>query len=122
MDADVDLPFDGPVLVTAGALASVPLSTLPDALSTVQRHLSARTGEYRREYERVLVEADREVFLVESDHWLEIGDALGFDDRTRKAVRRTHETQLERSGSAHDRREEFESALEIRSAVVIGVA
>lgn len=121
MDADVDIPFDGPVLVTAGALASVPLSALPDALSTVQRHLSGRLDEYRREYERVLREPDRELFLVEPDHWAAIGEEIGLDERTREAVRRTHETQLERSGSSHDRREEFESALEIRSAVVIGI-
>lgn len=121
MDRGDELPFDGPVLVTAGALASVPLSRLPDVLWTVQRYLSPRLGEYRREYECALREPDREMFLVEPDHWVEIAADLDLDDRTRKAVRRTHETQLERSGSTHDRREEFESALEIRSAVVIGV-
>jgi hypothetical protein len=114
------LPFDGTVIVQAGALASVPLSRLPAILRPLQRHLADRIDDYRREHERVLREPDREVFLVDLDHWRSLADGLGLDERAREAARRAHETQLERSGSVHDRRAEFESALEIRSAVVIG--
>jgi hypothetical protein len=48
-----------------------------------------------------------------------LGAELALGDREWKAVRRAHETQLERVGSRVGRREEFETALEIRSAVVI---
>ncbi|SDY57387.1 hypothetical protein [Halopenitus persicus] len=114
------LPFDGTVIVQAGALASVPLSRLPAILRPLQRHLADRIDDYRRDHERVLREPDREIFLVDLDHWRALADGLGLGERAREAARRTHETQLERSGSVHDRRAEFESALEIRSAVVIG--
>ncbi|WP_233255144.1 hypothetical protein [Halopenitus persicus] len=114
------LPFDGTVIVQAGTLASVPLSRLPAILRPLQSRLADRIDDYRREHERVLREPDREVFLVDLDHWRSLADGLGLGERPREAARRTHETQLERSGSVHDRRAEFEAALEIRSAVVIG--
>jgi len=64
---------------------------------------------------------DREAFLVESDHWEAIGNRLGLSDRERDAAARAHESAVEQWGSKTDRRDEFETALEIRSAVVIGV-
>ncbi|WP_280535908.1 hypothetical protein [Halopenitus sp. POP-27] len=118
--AAADLPFDGTVLVQAGALASVPLSRLPEILRPLQRHLGDRIDEYRQEYERILAEPDRELFLVDLSHWETLAAEVGVDDRARDAARRTHEAQLTRSGSVHDRRAEFEAALEIRSVVVIG--
>ncbi|SEH49839.1 hypothetical protein SAMN05192561_103132 [Halopenitus malekzadehii] len=119
-EAADELPFDGTVLVQAGALASVPLSRLPGILRPLQRHLGDRIDQYRREYERVLREPDRELFLVDPSHWDVLASDVGLDDRARDAARRTHEAQLTRSGSVHDRRAEFEAALEIRSVVVIG--
>lgn len=114
-----EIPFDGTVLLQAGALASVAPTRLGPLLRRVQSDLDPRIAEYRREYERVVAEADREAFLVEPDHWDALAARLGLSDRERDAVARAHETQLERLGSVHDRRAEFASALEIRSAVVI---
>ncbi|WIV66530.1 hypothetical protein [Natrialbaceae archaeon AArc-T1-2] len=113
-------PIEGQVLVLAAAKASVPPQRLPVLLERVQTDLETRLETYRRSYERVYDGDDLEVFLVERDHWVDIGDRLGFDRRETAAVRRTHEEQLLRIGRRHDREAEFESALEIRDPVVIG--
>ena len=55
-----------------------------------------------------------------TDHWVSVGETLGLPEREIDAVRRAHAQQLKRIGSKTDRREEFETALEIREAVVIG--
>lgn len=114
-------PIAGPAFLKAAALASVSPDRLSDLLATVQRDLGPRIDDYRRQYERIATEPDREAFLVESDHWDAVADRLGLTDRERDAVARAHETAVERLGTASDRREEFETALEIRSGVVIGV-
>ncbi|MFB6233955.1 MAG: hypothetical protein ABEH81_05285 [Halopenitus sp.] len=119
---DTQLPIDGTALVKAGAVASVPLSRLPELLYRIQRHLRDRIDEYRRSYERIHAADEREAFLVEGGHWEEVGDELGLAEREADAVRRAHEAQVERFGSSEDRREEIETALEIRTAVVIGTA
>ncbi|MFB6103032.1 MAG: hypothetical protein ABEJ73_10760 [Haloplanus sp.] len=113
-------PIDGQVFMLAAAKASVGPSTLSDLLARVQADLADRRDTYRREFERVAVQDDREVFLVPTDHWETVGDRLDFGRRETDAVARTHAEQLLRIGSATDRREEFETALEIREAVVIG--
>lgn len=119
-DAD-SVPIDGTPLLIAGAKASVPASQLPQLLSRTQAALAGRLAEYRRSYERVYRDEGREVFLVSSNHWESIGDELGFGRREIDAIRRAHHEQLKRLGSERDRREEFETALEIRDAVVVGV-
>lgn len=116
-----DHPIDGTPLLKAGALASVPAGRLPDLLVRVQADLGPRLPEYRRRYERIDATTDRETFLVEPDHWEAVGDRVGLSDRERDAVVRAHEAAVERIGSSTHRREEFETALEIRSGVVIGV-
>ncbi|EMA63804.1 hypothetical protein [Halorubrum kocurii] len=113
-------PIEGTALVKTAALASVPAERLPELLARVQADLGPRIDEYRRRYERIGAEADRETFLVEPDHWDGIADRLGLSDRERDAVARAHEAAVERVGG-RDRRAEFETALEIRSGVVIGV-
>jgi len=55
--------------VKTAALASVPAERLPELLARVQADLGPRLDEYRRRYERIAAEPDRETFLVESDHW-----------------------------------------------------
>lgn len=120
-DTPASYPIGGTALVKAAALASVPAQRLPTLLATVQRDLGPRIDRYRRRYERIGAERDRAVFLVEPDHWNDIGDRLDFSDRERDAVRRAHEAAVERSGTDAGRRAEFEAALEIRTAVVIGV-
>lgn len=113
-------PIEGQVLLIAAAKASVPTTRLPDLVDLVQTTLGPELDRYRREYECVHDTEDFAVFLVESNHWTEIGDQLGLHRREVSAVRRAHEEQLLRIGRRENREEEFETALEIRDAVVIG--
>ena len=113
-------PIEGTALVKTAALASVPAERLPELLARVQADLGPRIGTYRRRYERISAESDREAFLVELDHWEGVADRLDLSDRERDAVVRAHETAVERAGDG-DQRAEFETALEIRSGVVIGL-
>ncbi|ELZ54079.1 MULTISPECIES: hypothetical protein [Halorubrum] len=114
-------PIEGTALVKTAALASVPAAAVPELLARVQADLGPRIDEYRRRYERIAAEPERETFLVEPDHWEAVGERLGLTERERDAVARAHEAAVERIGSGNDRREEFDTALEIRSGVVIGV-
>ena len=123
-DADRDpdsYPIEGTALVKTAALASVPAARVPELLTRVQADLGPRIDEYRRRYERIAAEPGRETFLVEPDHWEAVADRVGLSDRERDAVVRAHEAAVERIGSGSGRREEFDTALEIRSGVVIGV-
>jgi hypothetical protein len=113
-------PIEGQVLVLTAAKASVPATRLPDLVERVQATLGPERERYRREYERVHADDDREAFLVEWGHWEELGADPGVTDRERSAVRRAHEEQLLRIGRRTGRREEIETALEIRDPVLIG--
>ncbi|WP_276261075.1 hypothetical protein [Haloglomus litoreum] len=113
-------PMDGQVLLLAAAKASVSPQRLPDLVDLAQAHLGDRLAEYRREYEVAFTEPDRVGFFVEADHWDDLGGRLGFDDNETDALRRVHAAQLRRVGTDAGRRDEFETALEIREAVVIG--
>jgi len=122
-DADPDAgdhPIGGTPLVKTAALASVPADRLSPLLAQVQRCLEPRLETYRRRYERVACDEGHESFLVESDHWEAVGAELALADRERDAVRRAHETAVVYDGTRSGRRDELETALEIRSAVVIG--
>lgn len=114
-------PIDGQVLLLTAAKASVPASRLPELVDLVQADLASRLEAYRRGYECVYEDDDRCAFFVEWGHWDELGDRFGFNDRERSAVRRAHEEQLLRIGRREDRIEEFETALEIRDPVVVGL-
>ena len=113
-------PLDGEVLLLAGAKASLSPRRLPDLVDDAQAHLGADLDRYRREYEAVYEDDRLVVFLVEPDHWDELATTLGVNGRERDALRRAHEEQLLWVGRDAGRREEFESALEIREAVVVG--
>ena len=113
-------PLDGEVLLLAGAKASLSPRRLPELVDAAQAHLGAELARYRREYEAVYEDDRLVVFLVEPDHWDGLAATLGVNDRERDALRRAHEEQLLWVGRDVDRREEFESALEIREAVVVG--
>ncbi|WP_423744142.1 hypothetical protein V5735_14385 (plasmid) [Haladaptatus sp. SPP-AMP-3] len=115
-------PIDGQIVVLAGAKASVPLERLSELLPVVQADLGPRIDDYRREYERIHETPEWSVFLVETGHWKTVGDRLGFERRERDAVRRAHEEQFRRIGRDEGRTEEFENALEIRDAVLVGTA
>jgi len=113
-------PIDGQVFMLASAKASVDPGTLSTLLGRVQEYLAERRDTYRREFERVAESDGREVFLVPTGHWETVGDRLELGERERKAIARTHAEQLRRIGSETGRDEEFETALEIREAVVVG--
>ncbi|ADQ66211.1 hypothetical protein C499_09534 [Halogeometricum borinquense DSM 11551] len=114
------VPLDGDVLLLAGARASVTPNQLPDLVHRAQSYLVQRTAEYDRRFECIYDDADRSVFLVPKDHWAELGSELELENREADALRRAHEQQLLRIGTKHGRRDEFESAMEIREAVVVG--
>jgi hypothetical protein len=59
---------------------------------------------------------------VDPGHWDEVGAALSLGRRQQDAVERAHRRQLLAAGRERERREEFQTALEIRTAVVIGTA
>jgi hypothetical protein len=123
-DGDPDpgsYPIEGTALVKTAALASVPAERVPALLARVQADLGPRIDAYRRRYERIAADPDREAFLVEPDHWEAVADRVGLSERERDAVVRAHEAAVERLGSGSGRREEFDTALEIRSGVVIGL-
>ncbi|MFC7228099.1 hypothetical protein N0B31_11865 [Salinirubellus salinus] len=113
-------PLDGEVLLLAGAKASLSPRRLPVLVDAAQAHLRGELARYRREYEAVYEDDRFVVFLVEPDHWDGLAATLGVNDRERDALRRAHAEQLRWVGRDADRLDEFESALEIREAVVVG--
>ena len=117
---DAPLPLDGDVLLYTGATASVSPERIEPLLRTVQASLRDRRDAYRRRYESAFGGDERRVLLVPTGHWASLGDELGLPEREVDAARRAHAQQLKRIGSKTDRREEFETALEIREAVVVG--
>jgi hypothetical protein len=119
--SDDDLPLDGDVLLYTGATASVGPERIEPLLQTVQAFLRERRDDYRRRYESAFADDERRVLLVPTGHWAEVGAELGLPEREVDAARRAHAQQLKRIGSKTDRREEFETALEIREAVVLAV-
>ncbi|AFZ72297.1 hypothetical protein [Natronobacterium gregoryi] len=120
-------PIEGQVLLLTAAKASVPSNRLPALVERAQDLLWGELERYRREYEQVAVRSEShgptalEAFLVEWGHWEAIGGRAGFDSRERSAVRRAHEEQFLRIGRRTGREAEFETALEIREPVLIGV-
>lgn len=115
-------PIDGQIVLLAAAKASVPGDRLPDLLERAQETLGPELEGYRRRYE-LAVETDAACcFFVSDDHWEEFGRDLELARREYRAIQRTHEEQLKRLGKREGRRDEFETALEVRSAAVIGKA
>lgn len=113
-------PIAGPPLLLAGAKASAPLERLPDLLETAQSYLAERIETYRSRYECVHESEEAACFLVEPGHWASLGEDLGFDERETDAVRRAHAEHLRYVGRREDREAEFENALDLREAVVVG--
>lgn len=119
MTDELNHPIEGQIVLLAGAKASVPLERLSELLAETQSDLGGRMDEYRQRYECVHETQEWCVFLVEDGHWETVGNRLGFDRREWDGVRRAHEQQLYRIGRRERRRSEFDSALEIREAVLI---
>lgn len=102
------------------ARASVPPARLSELLAETQAALAERHDRYRRRYERAFATDGVEAFFVEEDHWTVFGDERGWSRRDHEAVARAHRRQLLHAGKQTGRREEFEAALELREAVVVG--
>ncbi|WP_132057882.1 hypothetical protein [Halorussus amylolyticus] len=116
----IDNPIEGQILVLTAAKASVGGQRLPDLVAEARREVEPRADDLRRSYECVHEDDVRTVFLVPEGFWAEVGDDLGWSRREHEAVARAHAEQLLRVGRREDRREEFETALELREAVVVG--
>lgn len=110
-------PIEGQVVLLAGAKASVPLHRMKLLLAQATNHL--RTVDLDQ-YERIHADDDRTIHLADPGFWEREGNAMELTRREWDAIRRAHEQQLLRVGSREDRRDEFETALEIRTAVVVG--
>lgn len=113
-------PIDGSVVLIAGAKASVPVERLPELLVAVQDYLAEQRAAYERRYELLDETPDAKTFLAEPGHWRDVGEALGWERRAADAVARAHAEQVKRRGRQLGRAAEFETALEIREAVVVG--
>ncbi|RQG92262.1 hypothetical protein [Natrarchaeobius chitinivorans] len=114
-------PIDGGVLLLTAAKASVPPARLPDLVERAQTILGTDLERYRRHHERMYAGDDREAFLVDEDHWVRLGERLGVTARERSALRRAHEEQFRRIGRRTGREDEFETALEIRDPLLVGI-
>lgn len=115
-----DVPIEGEALLLAGAKASVAIPRLPQLAQAVQAALGPRVDELRTQYELVHETDDAAAFFVEEGFWDDLGATLELQDRETDAARRAHTEQLRRFGRELGRTEEFETALEIREAVVVG--
>lgn len=112
-------PIEGQVLLLASAKASVG-NRLPDIVDEAQAHLGARLDELGRRYETVYECDEYVVLLAERGFWDGVAHTLDLTDRERTALRRAHEEQFRRVGRREERLEEFETALDIRTPVVVG--
>jgi len=113
-------PVESTPLLLAMARASVAPSRLSDLLREAQTGLAEQRETYRRRYERALASDGSEAFFVEDGHWRSFGEERGWGRRDHEAVARAHRRQLLHAGKRAGRREEFETALELREAVVVG--
>jgi hypothetical protein len=116
-----DNPIEGDVLVLTAAKASVGGQRVPDLVAEARREIEPRAEELRRKYECVHEDDVRSIFLAPEGFWQEVGDDRDWSRREYEAVARAHAEQLRRVGRREDREEEFEAALELREAVVVGV-
>lgn len=113
-------PIEGSAIIIAGAKASVPVERLPRLLVAAQGHLAPQRDAYERRYELLEQTPDAKTFLAEPGHWRDVGEALGWERREADAAARAHAEQVKRRGRELGRAAEFETALEIREAVVVG--
>lgn len=115
-------PIEGQVVLLAGAKASVSLARLSDLLVEAQEYLAEEVENYERRFERIDAHGGGVYFLATDDHWETLGTEIGFTKRELQAVARTHKAQFERDGRRMDRKDEFETTLEIRDVVAVNPA
>ncbi|WP_241431985.1 hypothetical protein [Haloferax mucosum] len=119
MDSPARVAVADIAVMVAAAKSGVSASTLPILLGSVQVFLDARTDEYARAFECIHRDAGTAVYFVPLGHWDTKGVALGLSHREVDAVRRAHAEHLRHVGVELNRREEFETALEIREVAVV---
>ncbi|MEA5388642.1 hypothetical protein VB779_17505 [Haloarculaceae archaeon H-GB11] len=112
-------PIEGDVLVLVAAKASVPAERLVPLVDRVQTHLEADAADLARHHEVAYETDEQTAVFVDDGFWTALGDEVGLTVRETDAVRRAHHEQLLRTGKRLDRREEFETALEIRDCVIV---
>lgn len=112
-------PIESQVVLLAGAKASVSLARLSDLLAEVQTALAERTDEYEQRFEQIDATGDGVFVLADDGYWHELGDEIGLTRRETDAVARTHAAQFERDGRRMNRKEEFETTLEIRDVLAV---
>lgn len=119
MDEEPSHPIESQVVLLAGAKASVSLARLSDLLAQAQTALAERTDEYERRFEQIEASSEAVFVLAEDGYWQELGHEIGLTEREIDAVARTHAAQFERDGRRLDRKEEFETTLEIRDVLAV---
>jgi len=119
---DPRIPIDGSVILYTCAVASIPARAMGPLLREVQAYLHPRQQRYAKRWECVVETPARAIYLVDPGHWDRIAEVLSLDRREQDAAERAHSRQLLTAGRDAGRRAEFETALEIRSAVVVGTS
>lgn len=106
-------------LAAAADAAGLDAADIDRLAARAAAYLGGRSRNLERRYERALTADDGVVLLADTDFWDRVGDALRFEDDETAALRRAHEATLTLAGARAGRDAEFESALEIRTAVVL---
>ena len=118
-DADA-VPFDAAVLQQVATADDVDPGELPELLGRVEAHLADCRESLRRKFESPYSDDRRELFFVPPDYWEGTASVLSLTPREKQTVRHAHERQLLRIGAEARRGSEFDAALDIRTAVVVG--
>ncbi|WP_435119018.1 hypothetical protein [Halolamina sp. C58] len=118
-DAD-EVPFDAAVLQQVAGSDGVDPRTLPELLGRVEAHLTGSRASLRRQFESPYSDESRELFFVPPDYWEGVASTLSLTPQEALTVRQAHERQLLRIGAETRRGAEFDAALDIRTAVVVG--
>ncbi|GGN06955.1 hypothetical protein [Halarchaeum nitratireducens] len=109
-----------PIPAAACEGADVDPATLDALLGRVADYLRGKERALERQYERAIGARDGVVLFADADFWARTGAALAFTEVETTAVKRAHEATLLLAGDRADRLGEFETALDVRTAVVLG--
>ena len=115
-----EVPFDAAVLQQVATDDGIGARELPELLGRVEAHLTDCRESLRRRFESPYSDDRRELFFVPPDYWEGVASVLPLSPREKQAVQRAHERQLLRIGAEARRGTEFDAALDIRTAVVVG--
>ena len=119
-DADA-VPFDATVLQQVAHGDGIPPRELPELLGRVDAHLTDSLASLQRRFESPYSDERRTLFFVPPDYWEGLASVLQLSPDEQRAVQQVHERQLLRIGAETRRGSEFDAALDIRTAVVVGL-